>query len=82
MSIDDLLESDLWNDFDRFARRRKHDPVGLLATLLKSHMDAVTMDELDRGIGEDLRRSGVTPRNSVQTVREYRAEKKRNRAAA
>jgi len=82
MTIQTLLQSELWREFEIDAARRNVDPVLTLKNLIEHHLQATDMLELADEIGGDMRRKGVTEKEADAVIRQYRAEKRQQRDAA
>jgi len=82
MTIQTLLQSELWREFETNEARRNVDPVVTLKSLIECHLQAADMLELADEIGGDMRRNGVTEKEADAVIRRYRAEKRRQRDAA
>ena len=77
VTLDRLLESDLWREFEASAQKRRRRPVDVLAELMAEFVEAQNDVALFDSIGRDLRRASRTEDDSVEIVKAYRASRKR-----
>ena len=82
MTLETLIRSELWTNFQKQARKQKQEPSAVLAKLLREYLKIAEDLALTEAMRRDVRKSGYTERDAVEIVREYRAEKRKKRAAA
>lgn len=76
-----LTDSPAWKQFGDEARRRHQDPVSLLTKYMDERLEAWGDEVLDEQVSRDLQQSGYREEDAVEIVRQYRREKKDQRAA-
>jgi hypothetical protein len=72
---DPLLESPLWDRFQKAARERHRDPVRLLTEYMRECLEVWEDQQLDEEIRRDVMPSGHSEEDAVEIVRQYRREK-------
>jgi len=82
MTLDGLIRSDLWREFEEYARSRRKQPARLLAELMREQLEIAADVALNNEIRRDVQKSGYKEKDAVRIVREYRAEKRKRRAAS
>jgi len=81
MTLEMLIRSELWTNFEKRARKQKKQPSELLAELLREHLETADDIALTEAMRREARKSGYKEGDAVRIVREYRAEKRKKRAA-
>lgn len=75
VTIDTLIQSDLWREFEKTARDRHRRPVDLLADVIADFLatqeGTAVFDDLER----DVRHTGYTEDDAVALVKAYRASR-------
>jgi hypothetical protein len=82
MTLEMLIRSELWTNFEKRARKQKKQPSELLAELQREHLETAEDIALTEAMHREARKSGYQERDAVRVVREYRAEKRKKRAAS
>jgi hypothetical protein len=82
MTLETLIRSELWASFEKQARKRKKQPSDVLAEILREYLQIAEDVALNGAIARDARKSGYKETDAVKIVREYRAEKRKRRAAS
>ena len=82
MTLDGLIRSDLWREFEEYARSRRKQPARLLAEIMREQLEIAADVALNNEIRRDVQKSGYKEKDAVRIVREYRAEKRKRRAAS
>ncbi|PYS56576.1 MAG: hypothetical protein DMF74_28275 [Acidobacteria bacterium] len=82
MTLEGLIQSDLWREFEEYARSRRRQPARLLAELMREQLEIAADVALNNEIRRDVQKSGYKEKDAVRIVREYRAEKRKRRAAS
>jgi hypothetical protein len=82
MTLETLIRSELWANFEKQARKRKKQPSDVLLELLREYLEIAEDVALNDAIARDARKSGYKEADAVKIVREYRAEKRKRRAAS
>ena len=82
MTLDGLIRSDLWREFEEYARSMRKQPARLLAELMREQLEIAADVALNNEIRRDVQKSGYKEKDAVRIVREYRAEKRKRRAAS
>ncbi len=72
-----LFDTTIWQEFQKEARKRRLNPVNLVAELLRERLEIWEDEKLDKAIRRDVQRSGYTEDDAVEIVRRHRREKKR-----
>jgi hypothetical protein len=77
LTLDILIQSELWREFEKAARGKRRRPVELLAEVLADFLETqegVTIfDDLER----DISRTGYTEDDAVEIVKTYRASRRK-----
>lgn len=76
-TLDDLLQSDLWREFEQAARVKRRRPVELLADVIADFLEAQKGAALFDDIERDLQRTGYTEDDAVELVKAYRASRRK-----
>lgn len=76
MKNETVFDTEIWEEFQKEARKRRRNPVNLAAALLREQLEVWQDEKLDRAIKRDVQRSGYTEDDAVEIVRQYRLEKK------
>ncbi|MDQ3812892.1 MAG: hypothetical protein M3347_02950 [Armatimonadota bacterium] len=76
MAKDSLLDSPLWEEFQKAARERRRNPVRLLTDYMRECLEIWEDQKLHEEIRRDVQRSGYREEDAVEIVRQYRREKK------
>jgi hypothetical protein len=82
MTLEALIRSELWANFEKQARKRKKHPSAVLADLLREYLEIADDVALTEAMRRDARKSGYKEADAVKIVREYRAEKRKQRVAS
>lgn len=82
MTLETLLKTELWRDFEQQTRARHQQPADVLADLLRDYLETAEDVELNEAMRRDARQSGYTEADAVRLVREHRVEKQKRRAAS
>jgi len=82
MTLEGLIQSDLWREFEEYARSRRRQPARLLAELMREQLEIAADVALNDEIRREVQKSGYEEKDAVKIVREYRAEKRKRRAAS
>jgi len=82
MTIEALLETDLWRHFEQQARAARRKPADMLADLLREYLETANDVALNNAMRSDARKSGYTQADAVRLVRRHRASKKQLRATS
>lgn len=80
MAKDSLVDSPLWEQFQKAARERRRNPVRLLMDYMRDCLEIWEDQKLDEEMRCDAQRSGYREEDAVEIVRQYRREKKEQRA--
>ena len=81
MTLETLIRSDLWTNFEKQARKQKKQPSDVLLKLLREYLEIAEDVALDEAIARSARRSKYKESDAVKIVRQYRKEKRARRAA-
>ena len=76
------IDSALWQEFKLAVRRRRRNPLNLLADYLRESLEIWEHQKLDREIQKEVRKSRYSAGDAVGIVRKYRAEKKNSSAVS
>lgn len=82
MTLENLMQSDLWRDFEQQVRARRKQPAKVLAELVREYLEIQEDIALTEEMRRDARKSGYREADAVKLVREHRNEKKQRRAAS
>ena len=82
MTLDGLIRSDLWREFEEYARSRRKQPARLLAELMREQLEIAADVALNNERRRDVQKRGYKEKDAVRIVREYRAETRKRRAAS
>ena len=81
MTLETLIRSELWTNFEKQARKQKKQPSDLLAELLREHLEIADDIALTKAMRREAHKSGYKEGDAVRIFREYRAENRKKRAA-
>jgi hypothetical protein len=77
LTLDTLMESDLWREFEKAATAKRRRPIDLLAEViaefLETQADIALFDDIER----DIRATGYTEDDAVELVKAYRASRRK-----
>ena len=76
----EILDSALWERFEKAARKRRRDPVRLLKEFMKERLEVWEDQKLDRQVKKAALGSGAHEDDAVEIVRRQRID--RNRPSA
>jgi hypothetical protein len=82
MTLETLIRSELWANFEKQTRKRKKQPSDVLADLLRKYLEIAEDVALTEAMRRDARKSGYKEADAVKIVRDYRTEKRKQRAAS
>ncbi len=82
MKNESLTDTPIWEEFEKAARRHRLNPTQILTAYMRELLEIWEFKKLDKEIRRDVQRSGFTEEDAVELVRQYRLEKKQNRAAS
>lgn len=82
MAIEIKLDERLWEEFVQAARKRKRNPISLLTDYIREYLEIQEDRQLDEEIQAEAQSSGYREEDAVEIVRQYRQEKKEQRAAS
>jgi hypothetical protein len=82
MTLETLIRSELWANFEKQARKEKKQPSDLLAELLRERLEIAEDVALTKAMRREALKSGYKEADAVGIVREYRAEKRKQRVAS
>lgn len=80
MTVESLMSTELWQEFERRARRERKQPAALLARLLREYLEVGDDVRLNEEMRRDAQRSGYDESDAARLVKAHRASK-RSRAA-
>jgi hypothetical protein len=77
LTIDTLIQSNLWREFEKTAREKRRRPAELLADVIADFLDTqagvAIFDDLERDLGH----TGYTEDDAVELVKAYRASRRK-----
>ncbi|MGH9897993.1 MAG: hypothetical protein ACRD4L_03970 [Pyrinomonadaceae bacterium] len=73
--IKSLTDLPAWEEFKAEAKKRRRNPVKVLAEYMKECIETWQHQQLDNEIRSDAQKSGYTEEDAVELVRQYRQEK-------
>jgi len=77
LTIDSLIQSNLWHEFEKAARHQRRRPVELLADVIADFLETqegiAVFDDLER----DISHTGYTEDDAVELVKTYRASRRK-----
>ena len=82
MTLESLVKSELWQEFERQVRAKRKQPTKVLQELLREYLEIQEDIALTEAMRRQARKSGYRESNAVKIVREYRDEKRNRRAAS
>jgi hypothetical protein len=82
MTVETLLRTDLWRNFEQRARAARKQPAAVLANLLREYLEVAEDVELNDAMRRDARKTGYTEAEAVKLVSEHRTTKRKHRAAS
>jgi len=77
----EILDSALWERFEKAARTRRRDPVRLLK-FMKERLEVWEDQKLDRQVKKAALRSGAREDDAVEIVRRHRVDRSRPSATS
>ncbi len=77
LTLDTLLLSDLWREFEQAARVKRRRPVELLADVIADFLEAQQGVALFDDIERDLQHTGYTEDDTIELVKAYRASRRK-----
>ncbi|MGB9178523.1 MAG: hypothetical protein WCB68_04685 [Pyrinomonadaceae bacterium] len=80
MTVESLMKTDLWQEFERRARRERKQPAALLARLLREYLEITDDVRLNEEMRREAQRSRYTADDAVRLVKEHRTAKRRHAA--
>jgi hypothetical protein len=82
MTLESLIQSDLWQEFERQVRAKRKRPAKVLAELMREYLEIQEDIALTEAMRRDVQKSAYKEKDAVKIVREYRNEKRHRRAAS
>ena len=82
MTLESLIRSPLWENFERQTRQAKKQPADVLAALVEEYLEMAEDVAQTEAMRSDARRSGWREADGVKLVRAHRAEKRTTHAAS
>lgn len=82
MTINNLVESTAWKHFQAEARKHHRDPAEMVAEYMNRCLEVWADEAVDEEVNAEMRSSGYTEDDAVEIVRQYRREKRGERAAS
>lgn len=82
MKKDTLSALPLWEQFQKVARQRRRSPERLLTDYMRERLEVWEDQRVDEEMRRDAQRSGYREEDAVDIVRQYRREKREQRAAS
>jgi hypothetical protein len=82
MAKNTFLDSPLWEQFQKAARKRRRNAVRLLTEYMRERLEIWEDQKLDEEIRRDARKSGHREEDAVKLVRQHRLESRDRRAAS
>lgn len=77
LTLDTLIQSDLWREFEKTAHDKRRRPVELLADVIADFLETQEGMALFDDIARDLHHTGYTEDNAVELVKSYRASRRK-----
>jgi hypothetical protein len=77
LTIDTLIQSKLWREFEKRARDKRRRPVELLADVIADFLESQEGITIFADLERDLRPTGYTEDNAVELVKTYRASRRK-----
>ena len=78
----EILDSTLWERFEKAARTRRRDPVRLLKEFMKERLEVWEDQKLDRQVKKAALHSGAREDDAVEIVRRNRVDRSRPSATS
>jgi len=78
----EILDSALWERFEKAARKRRRDPVRLLKEFMKERLEVWEDQKLDRQVKKAALRSGAHEDDAVEIVRRRRMDRSSSSATS
>ncbi len=72
LTMDTLIQSDLWHEFEKTARDKRRRPVELLADVIADFLETQEGTAVFDDIERDLHHTGDAEDNAVELVKAYR----------
>jgi hypothetical protein len=80
MTVESLTKSELWQAFERQARRERKQPAAVLARLMLEYLEIAEDVRLNEELRRDAHTSGFAESDAVRLVKARRAAKRRRAA--
>jgi hypothetical protein len=77
LTIDTLIQSKLWHEFEKTARGKRRRPVELLADMIADFLETQEGVTIFDDIERDLRHRGYTENDAVELVKTYRTSRRK-----
>jgi hypothetical protein len=78
----EILDSALWERFEKAARTQRRDPVRLLKEFMKERLEVWEDQKLDRQVRKAALRSSQREDDAVEIVRRHRVDRNRPSASS
>ncbi|MEK6285263.1 MAG: hypothetical protein AABO57_05940 [Acidobacteriota bacterium] len=78
LTIDTLIQSDLWREFEKTARDKRRRPVELLADVIADFLETQEGVTIFDDIERDIRHTNYTEDDAVELVKTYRASRRQS----
>lgn len=78
----EILDSALWERFEKAARTRRRDPIRLLKEFMKERLEVWEDQKLDRQVKKAVLRTGAREDDAVEIVRRHRVDRSRPSATS
>jgi len=72
----EILDSSLWERFEKAARKQRRDPVRLLKEFMKERLEVWEDQKLDRQVKKAALRGGRREEDAVGVVRRHRINRR------
>jgi hypothetical protein len=77
LTIDTLIQSNLWREFEKTARDKRRRPVELLADVIADFLETQEGTAIFDDIKGDLTNTDYTEDDAVELVRAYRTSRRK-----
>jgi hypothetical protein len=77
LTLDTLIQSNLWREFEETARQKRRRPVELLADVIADFLETQEGVAIFDDLARDLQHTSYTEDDAVELVKAYRASRRK-----
>lgn len=76
-TLDTLMQSNLWREFEKTARNQRRRPIELLAEVIVDFLETQEGLAIFDDLARDIQHTGYTEDDAVELVKAYRASRRK-----